>query len=88
VAALNDMDGIECRPGEGTFYAFPRVAGVLERLRLDTDIQLVERLLSKADVACVPGSAFGAPHYIRLSFACSMDSLAEAVNRIKRGLAA
>ncbi len=88
VAALNDLDGIECRPGEGTFYAFPRVAGVLERLRLDTDIQLVERLLSKADLACVPGSAFGAPNYIRLSFACSMDSLAEAVNRIKRGLAA
>ena len=88
VGALNDIDGFECRPGEGTFYAFPRVTGMLDRLGMDSDIELVERLLSKADVACVPGSAFGAPRYLRLSFACSMDSLKEAVNRIKRGLAA
>jgi aspartate aminotransferase len=84
VAALNDLDGFECRPGEGTFYAFPRVNGALQALGLSSDIELVERLISEADVACVPGSAFGAPGHIRLSFACSVETLEEAVNRIKR----
>ena len=88
IAALNTIDGVECRAGEGTFYAFPRVAGALRRLGLKSDVDLVERLLNTADVACVPGSAFGAPEYLRLSFACSMDSLEDAVNRIKRGLSA
>ena len=88
VAALNGIEGFECRPGEGTFYAFPKVSEVLQANGMETDIELVERLLSKADVACVPGSAFGAPQYLRMSFACSMESLKEAVNRIKRVLAA
>lgn len=88
VDALNGIEGFECRPGEGTFYAFPMVADALRANGMETDIELVEVLLSKADVACVPGSAFGAPQYLRLSFACSMESLEDAVNRIKRGLAA
>lgn len=88
VAALNAIEGIECRPGEGTFYAFPRVAGVLKDRNLGSDTELVEHLLSAADVACVPGSAFGAPGYMRLSFACSMETLEEAVNRIKRAVSA
>ncbi|MGI9248988.1 MAG: pyridoxal phosphate-dependent aminotransferase [Woeseiaceae bacterium] len=88
VAALNDIEGFECRSGEGTFYAFPRVAGSLQRKGIETDIELVELLLNEADVACVPGAAFGAPGYIRLSFACSLDTLKEAVSRIKRVLSA
>ena len=88
VAALNDIEGWDCRPGEGTFYAFPKVSGALEQKGLDNDIQLVELLLQEADVACVPGSAFGAPDYMRLSFACSLQMLEEAVKRIKRVLAA
>ena len=86
VAALNDLDGFECRPGEGTFYAFPRVSGVLQSKGLASDTDLVELLISKADVACVPGSAFGAPGYMRLSFACSIATLEEAVRRMKRAL--
>jgi aspartate aminotransferase len=86
VAALNGLDGFECRPGEGTFYAFPRITGALEQLGLASDIELVERLINEADVACVPGSAFGAPGYLRLSFACSLERLEEAVNRIIRVL--
>lgn len=86
VPALNEIDGFECRHGEGTFYAFPRVRGALDALNMQTDVELVEHLLNKADVACVPGSAFGAPSYIRLSFACSMESLEESVRRIKRAL--
>ena len=84
VAALSDIDGFKCRPGEGSFYAFPEIRGALRRMGLDTDIQLVEQLLRDADVACVPGSAFGAPGYVRMSFACSMAELEEAVKRIKR----
>jgi aspartate aminotransferase len=86
VAALNDIDGFECRHGEGTFYAFPRVRGALDALGMKTDTELVEYLLNKVDVACVPGSAFGAPSYVRLSFACSMDSLEESIRRIKRAV--
>lgn len=86
VGALNEIDGFECRLGEGTFYAFPRVRGALDALGMENDVELVEFLLNKADVACVPGSAFGAPSYLRLSFACSMGSLEESIRRIKRAL--
>jgi aspartate aminotransferase len=86
VGALNGIDGFECRQGEGTFYAFPRVRGALDALGMENDVELVDLLLNKADVACVPGSAFGAPSYLRLSFACSMDTLEEAIRRIKRAL--
>ena len=51
VAALNDLDGFECRPGEGTFYAFPRISGVLQAKGLAGDADLVELLIEKADVA-------------------------------------
>jgi aspartate aminotransferase len=86
VDALNAIDGFECRRGEGTFYAFPRVTAALKRRGLASDTELVELLINEADVACVPGSAFGAAGYIRLSFACSMNTLEEAVNRIKRAV--
>ena len=88
VAALNDLPGVECRPGEGTFYAFPRVSAALETLGLENDAALVRKLLNEADIACVPGAAFGAPDHIRLSYACSMDTLAEAVRRLGRVLVA
>ncbi len=88
VAALNEIPGVECRRGEGTFYAFPRVKGALERLGLASDVELVELLLNEADLACVPGSAFGAPDYLRFSFACSLEMLEESVNRMNRVLAA
>jgi aspartate aminotransferase len=84
VAALNDIPGFQCRPGEGTFYAFPRITAALQQMGLSDDVALTERLIEDGDVAVVPGSAFGAPGYIRLSFACSMATLEEAVARIKR----
>ena len=88
VPALNEIPGFECRPGEGTFYAFPRVMGALEALGFSTDAELTEMLINEANVACVPGSAFGAPGYLRISFASSMDELQEAIDRIKRVLSA
>ncbi|MBT8100585.1 MAG: aminotransferase class I/II-fold pyridoxal phosphate-dependent enzyme, partial [Gammaproteobacteria bacterium] len=86
VGALNELQGIDCRPGEGTFYAFPQVGELLAANGLASDVELVELLLNDADVACVPGSAFGAPGYIRLSFATSLETLAEAIKRVKRAL--
>ena len=88
VNELNGIPGFECRTGDGTFYAFPRVAGAIERLALEDDAQFCKYLINEADVALVPGSAFGAPNYVRFSFACSMESLEEAVRRIKRVISA
>lgn len=84
VPALNDVPGFECRLGEGTFYAFPKVGAAAEALGLDDDVAFAEFLLNEADVAVVPGTAFGAPGHIRLSFACSMAELGESARRIKR----
>ncbi len=88
VAALNDIPGFECRPGEGTFYALPRVTAAIDRLGLADDVALTEHLLDAGGVAVVPGTAFGAPGYIRLSFACSMDELEDAVSHIERAVSA
>jgi len=88
VAALNTMPGVRCRPGEGAFYAFPQMQDAIDRLGLADDTALAEKLITEADVACVPGSAFGAPGYLRMSFACSRETLEEAVNRLNRVLAA
>jgi aspartate aminotransferase len=86
VDALNALPGFECRRSDGAFYAFPRVTGALERLGLASDQDLVTRFISEADVAMVPGSAFGAPGYIRISFACSIEELQEAVGRMGKVL--
>ena len=88
VGALNQFDGIECRPGEGTFYAFARIEELLSARGMASDVEFVELLLNQADLACVPGSAFGAPGHVRLSFACSMEMLEESVRRITRALMA
>ena len=86
VGALNALPGFECRAAEGTFYAFPRVTGAIDALGLTDDTSLTEHFLNAADVACVPGSAFGAPGYLRLSYACSQATLEEALKRMERAL--
>jgi aspartate aminotransferase len=88
VAALNEIEGVQCRPGEGTFYAFAKFQSVMDARGIDTDVDLAALMLNEGDVACVPGSAFGAPGYIRFSFACSMEMLEESIRRIKRALIA
>ena len=86
VAALNDIDGFRCAPGAGTFYAFPNVAGAIEAKGMANDAALCEMLLNEAEVALVPGSAFGASGYLRLSFATDLDTLKEAISRIARAV--
>lgn len=88
VRALNELPGFECRPGEGAFYAFPRVTGAIEALGLGNDFDLVERILGEATVVMVPGTPFGSPGYVRLSFACSIAELEESVSRIRKVLKA
>lgn len=83
VAALNAIDGIECCPGDGAFYAFPKVEVLIKRLGLKDDLELAEFLLTEVAIAVVPGTPFGAPGYIRLSFATSLDNLQEAVRRLQ-----
>lgn len=82
VERLNSIDGISCLPSDGTFYSFPDVRGVVEKLGLADDTALGEYLLNEAGVAVVPGSAFGLSGHIRLSFATSMENLEKSLDRI------
>lgn len=82
---LNAIDGISCLPSDGTFYSFPDVTGFIEKIDgVSDDMELSEYLINKAGVALVPGSAFGSPGYIRISFATSLDVLKDALDRIEK----
>jgi aspartate aminotransferase len=87
VAGLNALPGIRCRPGAGTFYAFADVSGALRQLGFADDNAFCDFLLNDALVAGVPGSGFGAPGHLRLSFATSMENLEKALQRIATALA-
>jgi aspartate aminotransferase len=86
VTALNNIDGVRCRMPEGAFYAFANFQEAIERKGFKDDYELCDFLLEKAHVATVAGSAFGAPGYLRLSFATFEDTLQEAARRIKEAL--
>jgi aspartate/methionine/tyrosine aminotransferase len=83
---LNEIPGVTCIEPEGAFYAFPNFGGVLGRdidgIRPATTTELAELILEKAKVAIVPGEAFDAPGYARLSFALGDDDLVEGITRI------
>ncbi len=87
VAALNGIPGFRCIPAAGAFYAFPDVSEAMRTVRVADDTAFAELLLKEGDVAVVPGSAFGAPGFIRMSFACSVETLKDAVTRIRRVVA-
>ena len=87
VKTLNAIEGVECIPADGTFYAFPSFQQIIDNDdRFEDDIALAEFLLNEAGVALVPGSAFGAPGNMRLSFATSLEVLEDALSRIKKAL--
>ena len=83
---LSQIPGINCPLPQGAFYAFPSLAGVMERPiaghKVESSLELSDLLLSEVKVAVVAGEAFGAPGCVRLSFALSDDDLAEGVGRI------
>ena len=83
VRRLNTMKGVECVESDGTFYSFPNFQAVIDSLDdVKDDVELAEKLLSDVGVALVPGSAFGTPGHLRLSFATSMENLEKALRRI------
>jgi aspartate aminotransferase len=84
VNALNAIDGIECPKSQGAFYSFPRIEGLIKRLGLKDDIEFSTYCLEKLNIALVPGSAFGAPGYIRFSFATSIDNIKIAVEKLSK----
>ena len=85
--ALNELPGVDCPDCDGAFYAFPSFQTFINgRDDIKDDVELAAWMLEKAGVATVPGSAFGAPGHLRLSYAASMDYLQEAVGRMKAAM--
>jgi aspartate aminotransferase len=92
VSMLAEIDGVVCPMPQGAFYAYPQVLGLLgkeyatatgSRL-LDTSAELAEYILDEAEVAVVPGEAFGSPGYLRLSYALGDDDLVEGIGRLQK----
>jgi aspartate/methionine/tyrosine aminotransferase len=85
---LTKIDAVSCLEPQGAFYCFPNFTGVLEReiagRRPADTLQLCELLLEEVKVAVVPGEAFGAPGYARMSFALGDEDLEEGVSRIAK----
>ena len=91
VDKLNSIKGISCILPEGAFYAYPNVSGLIGKKTqngkiLNNDAEIVEWLLESAEVAAVPGVAFGLEPYFRVSYATSLEVLKEAMNRIEKAV--
>ena len=84
--ALNKINGFNASPGTGAFYLFPEVNTVIKSQGFADDIEFSSYLIDQANVAVIPGSAFGAEGCIRISYATSMESLKESISRIKSSL--
>ena len=82
-ATLNRIEGVDCLPSDGTFYSFPNAEPLIERLPgINDDVELAGYFLEQAEVALVPGTAFGMPGHFRVSYATSMENLETALGRI------
>jgi aspartate aminotransferase len=86
IKALNELPGVECIESDGTFYAFPSFKGAMQATGCETDVEFAEKMLNEAEVALVPGSAFGTPGHMRLSYATSMENLETAISRLAKAL--
>jgi aspartate aminotransferase len=88
VSMLNEIDGVLCPEPKGAFYAYPSVKGLLGRtidgVTPATSTELAELILEKAEVAAVPGEAFGSPGYLRFSYALGDDDLVEGITRLQK----
>jgi aspartate aminotransferase len=91
VRMLNEIPGVVCAEPQGAFYAYPSVKALLglelRGKRPTSSAELAELVLDEAEVAVVPGEAFGTPGYFRMSYALSDDDLIEGVNRLAKLLA-
>lgn len=87
VEELNKLPGISCLKTNGTFYVFPDVSELINNLNgIEDDLGLAEYFIEKAEVAIVPGSAFGCAGHMRISIATSMENLEKALERIKKAI--
>jgi aspartate/methionine/tyrosine aminotransferase len=88
VRMLNEIDGVTCPEPEGAFYAYPSVKALLGKeirgKRPQSSVELAALILDEAEVAVVPGEAFGTPGYLRLSYALGDDDLVEGVSRMQK----
>ena len=83
ISELNKIEGVNCRPTDGTFYVFPSFKKFIElNSNISNDSELALYILEKAKVAVVPGSAFGIEGHIRISIAIDLDSLKDAMQRL------
>ncbi len=84
VSELNKIEGVMCKPTDGTFYVFPSFKNFIEKSKIiSNDKELALFILEKSKVAVVPGSAFGIDGHIRISIAIDMNSLKDAMKRLK-----
>jgi aspartate aminotransferase len=87
-AMLNEIGGVVCPTPTGAFYAYPSVKGLLGKehggKRIETSAELAEYILDTAEVAVVPGEAFGSPGYLRLSYALGDDDIVEGITRLQK----
>ena len=87
--ALNEIPGVHCPDCEGAFYAFPSFQDFIDGMDdVRDDVDLAAWLLEHAGVSTVPGSAFGAPGHLRISYAASLEHLQEAIGRIRKAIEA
>jgi aspartate aminotransferase len=87
MSEFQKIPGLQCIPSSGTFYTFPCVVDILRKSKTITnDMEFADYLLNEANVAVVPGSAFGAPGYIRLSYAASMEQVKQGIQAISQVL--
>jgi len=83
VSSLNQMKGVSCIESDGTFYSFPDMKAAIDaNPHVSNDVEFSARVLDKAGVAIVPGSAFGTEGHVRLSYATSMENLEKAMQRM------
>lgn len=83
VERLNKIPGVAAVESDGTFYSFPNMQEAINKLGMENDVAFCEYVLNEAEVALVPGSAFGLEGHARLSFATSMENLTKALDRIE-----
>ncbi|HET6372771.1 MAG TPA: aminotransferase class I/II-fold pyridoxal phosphate-dependent enzyme, partial [Candidatus Polarisedimenticolia bacterium] len=87
VTGLRSIPGITCVKPPGAFYAFPGVAGIYDALGVRDSFGVAGALLTKARIATVPGEAFGAPGYLRFSYALSTERIREGIERLRDAVA-
>ncbi|MGI8990836.1 MAG: pyridoxal phosphate-dependent aminotransferase [Bryobacteraceae bacterium] len=87
VPRLRRIPGVACTMPDGAFYAYPNIGKVLGRGGIETGVQFAEKLLQQANVAVVPGEAFGTHRHVRISYATSMRDLERGLDRVEKFIA-